>query len=55
MKKMIAIVTKHTDGRLSTNPENGSFQNRPQVILVGIAILHFRLISILVHIGQQRE
>ena len=33
MKKMIAIVTKHTDGRLSTNPENGSFQNRPQVII----------------------
>ena len=32
MKKMIAIVTKHTDRRLPTNSENGSFQNRPHLI-----------------------
>ena len=33
MKIMITTTTKDTHKRLSTNSENGSFQNRPQVIL----------------------
>ncbi len=30
--KRIAIVTKHPDKQLSTNPENRSFQKRNQMI-----------------------
>ena len=33
MKKMITTTTKDTHKRLSTNSGNGSFQNRPRLIL----------------------
>ena len=32
MKKKISIITNHLGKRLSTNPENGSFEHRPQLI-----------------------
>ena len=33
MKKLLTIITKHSSKRLSANPENGSFEHRPRLIL----------------------
>ncbi len=35
MKKLLTIITKHSSKRLSANPENGSFEHRPRLILAG--------------------
>ena len=33
MKKLLTIITKHSSKRLSANPENGSFEHRPRLII----------------------
>ena len=48
MKIMITTTTKDTHKRLSTNSENGSFQNRPHLITINIlTVFQMQLLGLL--------